>query len=186
MTIIAIIILGLGLLLLAFGNRLAWFGAGVGALLGIGLLSLLPGNQSSLLWLIVPIGLAVVFALGAGFAKGILNIIILAFGALAGGAITLAVLDLFGLDLGLVGWLLALVGAVIGAVLASRFGDWAVIILSALVGALLAVRGLQMLLPAFQGILASLVGLLLAGGAIAYHGGLVGGRKQKSSGSSGA
>lgn len=179
MTIIAIIILALGLLLLAFGNRLAWFGAGVGALLGIGLLSLLPGTQSSLIWLVVPVGLAVLFALGAGFAKGILNLIVLAFGALAGGSIVLAVLNLFALDLGLMGWLLALVGAVIGAVLASRFGDWAIIILSALVGALLAVRGLQMLVPSIQGAMASLIGLVLAVGAIVYHGGFLGRRSRK-------
>ena len=179
MTFLAIIIIALGLLLLAFGNRLAWFGAGVGALLGVGLLSLLPGDQSGLIWLVVPVGLAILFALGAGFAKGIINIVVLAFGALAGGAIVLALLDLFGLNLGLVGWLVALVGAVIGAVLASRFGDWAIIILAALVGSLLTVRGLQMLLPSFQGAIASLVGLLLTVGAIVYHGGIIGGNKPR-------
>lgn len=179
MSFVAIIILVLGLLLLAFGNRLAWFGAGVGALLGVGLLSLLPGDQSTLVWLVVPVGLAILFAIGSGVAKGIVNIVILAFGALAGGAIVLAVLDLLGLDLGLAGWLVALVGAVIGAVLASRFGDWAIIILAALVGSLLTVRGLQMLLPSIQGAIASLIGLVLAVGAIAYHGGFLGGHKRK-------
>lgn len=179
MATIAIIIIAFGLLLLAFGNRLAFFGAGVGALLGVGLLSLLPGDQSSLIWLVVPVGLAILFALGAGFAKGIISIVVLALGALAGGAIVLAVLDLFGLDLGLTGWLLALVGAVVGAVLASRFGDWAIIILAAVIGALLTVRGLQMLVPSIQGFIASLIGLLLAVGAVVYHGGFIGGGKPK-------
>ena len=167
----------LGLIVLAFGNRLALLGAGVGALLGIGILRFLPGSQDSLLWLIVPIGLAILFALGSGLAKGILTLITLAIGALAGGAIVLAVLDLFGLDWGLINWLLALIGAVVGAGLVSRFKDWAVIILAAIVGALLTVRGLQMLIPSFQGFVASLFGLLLAGIGIAYHGGFIGKRK---------
>jgi hypothetical protein len=87
------------------------------------------------------------------------------------------VLDLFGLDLGLVGWLLALVGAVIGAGLLSRFKEWTLIVLASLVGALLTVRGLQMLIPFVQGFIASLIGLVLAGGGIAYHAGYLGGGK---------
>jgi predicted MFS family arabinose efflux permease len=93
---------------------------------------------------------------------------------LAGGAIVLSLLDVFGVDAGFMGWILALVGAIIGAILVSRFKDWAIIILAAIVGALLVVRGTQMLLPSIQGAIASLIGLVLAGGAIAYHGGLLG------------
>ena len=167
----------LGLVMLVFGTRMVILGAGVGALLGIGFLRLLPGTQESALWLIIPIGLAVLFAVGAGFAKGMISLITLALGALAGGAIVLAVLDLFSLDLGLMNWILALVGAVIGAGLMSRFKDWAVIILASLVGALLAVRGLQMLLPVVQDVLASLIGLALLVVGIAYQGGFFGRRK---------
>lgn len=174
---VALIFIVLGLIVLVAGNRLALLGAGVGALLGVWLVSILPGTQSSLWWLIVPTGLAILFALGAGIAKGFIALIALALGALAGGFIVLSVLDLFGLDLGLMNWILALVGAVIGAGLMSRFQDWAIIILAALVGALLAVRGLQMLIPAIQGLAATLLGVVLAGGAIAYHGGLLGRRK---------
>jgi hypothetical protein len=177
MTLLGVILIALGLIVLAFGSRLALLGAGVGALLGIGILRILPGDLDSLWWLIVPIGLAILFAFGAGLARGVINLIILAIGAFAGGAIVLAVLDLFGLDLGVVNWLLALVGAVVGAGLLSRFKDWAIIILAALIGALLTVRGLQVLLPSLQGTIATLIGLLLAGGGIAYHGGLLGGGK---------
>jgi hypothetical protein len=180
MTGLAIGLILLGLVVLVFGTRFILLGAGVGALLGIGLLQLLPGTQESALWLIIPIGLAVLFALGAGFAKGMIGLITLALGALAGGAIVLAVLDLFGLDLGFTNWILALIGAVIGAGLMSRFKNWAVIILASLVGALLAVRGLQMLIPAVQGFLASLIGLVLLGGGIAYQGGFFGKRKSGS------
>jgi hypothetical protein len=175
--LLGIVLIVLGLMVLAFGSRLALLGAGVGALVGVALLRILPGDPESLLWLIVPVGLAILFALGAGLAKGFITLITLAFGALAGGAIVLVVLDLFGLDLGVVDWLLALLGAVIGAGLLSRFKDWGIIILAAIVGALLAVRGLQLLVPSLQETLATLIGLLLAGGALAYHGGLFGGRK---------
>jgi hypothetical protein len=66
---------------------------------------------------------------------------------------------------------------VIGAMLVTRFKDWAVIVLAAVVGALLSVRGLQLLLPAIQGTLATLIVLVLAGGGIAYHRGFIGGRQ---------
>jgi hypothetical protein len=167
----------LGLVILVFGTRMVILGAGVGALLGIGFLRILPGTQESALWLIIPIGLAILFAFGAGIAKGMVSLVTLALGALAGGAIALAVLDLFGLDLGLTNWIIALVGAVIGAGLMSRFKTWAVIILASLVGALLSVRGLQMLVPAVQGIWSSLIGLVLLGGGIVFHGGFFGKRK---------
>ena len=167
----------MGLVALALGIRLALFAAGVGALLGIGLLRLLHGAEEGWLWYLIPVGLAILFALGAGIAKGLLSLFTLTLGALAGGAIVLAVLDLFGLDWGLMNWILALVGAVVGAGLASRFKEWVIIVLAAIVGALLTVRGLQMPIPFVQGFLATLVGLVLAGGAITYHGGLFKGSK---------
>lgn len=176
---LALIVIALGVLVLLFGNRMMFFGAGVGALLGIGLLRVIPGVQEGLLWLVVPVGLAVLFALGAGLTKGVINLIVLVLGAVAGTAIVLAVLDLFGLDLGLVDWLLALVGAVVGASLLSRFTDWTLIFLAAIVGALLTMRGLQMLIPSFQGVIASVIGLLLAGGSIGYHAGWFGGKASK-------
>ena len=151
MEVFAIIVIILGLMVLGFGSRMALFGAGVGALVGIAILRLLPGVQDSWLWLIVPLGLAILFALGSGIAKGFIGLIALALGALAGGAIVLRLLDMFGLDWGLVNWVFVLVGAVIGAGLMSRFKDWAIIILAAIVGALLCTRGLQMLIPSLDG-----------------------------------
>jgi hypothetical protein len=180
MFMIAVILIALGIIVLLFGNRLALFGAGVGALLGLGIVRILPGVQESLIWLAVPAGLAILFAVGAGFAKGLISLITLALGALAGGAIVLAVLDLFGLDWGLMNWILALVGAVIGAGLGSRFKDWAVIFLAGVVGALLCMRGLQIIFPSLDGAIATLMGVILAGAGIAYHGGLIGQRKTAS------
>jgi hypothetical protein len=170
----AILVIIFGFIVLLYGNRLALFGAAVGALLGLAIVRFLPGAQAGFLWMLVPIGLAIFFAFGGAFIKGIISLVTLVFGALAGGAIVLSLLDVFGVDAGFMGWILALVGAIIGAILVSRFKDWAIIILAAIVGALLVVRGTQMLLPSIQGAIASLIGLVLAGGAIAYHGGLLG------------
>jgi hypothetical protein len=180
MFILALVLIALGVAVLALGARLAILGAGVGALLGIGLLRLLSVPPENLIWwFVVPGVLAAVCALGAGFMQGILNLVTLALGVLAGAAIMLALPDLFGfLQFGLPDWLLALVGAVIGLVLIGRFKEWAVIIIASLVGAMLTMRGLQMLIPSFQGPLASLLALALAGGGFAYQMGWIGGSKQ--------
>jgi hypothetical protein len=177
MFLLALILICSGLAVLAFGSRLAVLGAGVGALLGVGLLRFMPGVQDGFLWLMVPVGLAILGAVGTGFMKGLVNIIFLVLGALAGAAIALAVLDLFGLSFGLIDWLLALIGGVIGAALVGRFKTWAVIIIAAVVGALLTVRGLQLLLPSLDGFVATLITLVLAGGGIAYNGGWIGARQ---------
>jgi hypothetical protein len=173
MVVFALIVIVLGLMLLGFGKRMWLFGAGVGAVVGLALLRFLPGAQDGWLGFLVVFGLAILFAVGSGVAKGFIGLITLALGALAGGAIVLLVLDLFGLDWGLVNWLLALVGAVIGAGVMSRFKDWAIIILAAIVGALLCTRGLQLLIPALDGFIASLITLVLAGGSVVYQGGLL-------------
>jgi hypothetical protein len=169
----ALVIIVLGLMLLGFGKRMWLFGAGVGAVVGLAILRFLPGAQDGWLGFLVVFGLAILFAVGSGIAKGFIGLITLALGALAGGAIVLVVLDMFGLDWGLVNWLLALVGAVIGAGVMSRFKDWAIIILAAVVGALLCTRGLQMIVPSLDGIFASLITVVLAGASVAYQGGLL-------------
>jgi hypothetical protein len=173
MFVFALVVIVLGLMLLGFGKRLWLFGAGVGAVVGLAILHFLPGAQDNWFGLIVVVGLAVLFAIGSGIAKGFIGLISLALGALAGGAIVLVVLDIFNLDWGLVNWLLALVGAVIGAGVMSRFKDWAIIILAALVGALLCSRGLQLLIPSLDGLILSLITIVLVGASIAYQGRLI-------------
>jgi|RhiMetdeSRZDD1v2_1073273.scaffolds.fasta_scaffold208864_4 hypothetical protein len=177
MFLLALILIGCGLAVLVFGSRMAVLGAGVGALLGVGLLRLLPGVQEGFLWLLVPVGLAILGAVGTGFMKGMVNIVMLVLGVLAGAAIVLGLLDMFGLNFGLFDWVLAIIGGVIGAIVVKRFAGWAVIVIAALVGALLTMRGLQLLLPSLQGPIATLLALVLAGGGIAYHGGWIGQRQ---------
>ena len=73
--------------------------------------------------------------------EGVVAIVILVIGVLAGAVIGPGFLDLFNMDLGLMRWLLAAVGGVVGFVLIRRARegsqDWGIIILAGLVGALL-------------------------------------------------
>ena len=85
----------IGILVLALGKRLAVLGAAVGALLGVGLLKLTPATSGPWVTLGIPIALALVGFFGAGFAKGLINIVVLVMGALAGAAIVMGFLDLF-------------------------------------------------------------------------------------------
>jgi hypothetical protein len=178
MSLFPIVLIAVGLIVLILGNRLAILGAAVGALLGVVLLRLFADDATFQTQLLVVLGLTLVGFIGAAFARGIIDVIILVLGALAGAAITLAVLDLFGIDLGLMNWLLAVAGGVIGLMLirsARRGGkDWGMVILACLIGALLVTRGLTQLLPSLQNtIIATLLVVVLAGGGAAYHLGLL-------------
>lgn len=172
-----IVVIAIGIAVLAFGRRIAVLGAAVGALLGVGLLRLFPGSSDPLLALAIPILLAVIGFFVAGFAKGIVDIVLLVLGALAGAAIVLGFLDRFGINAGLLDWLLAVVGGVVGLILVRRFKDWAMIILAGLIGGLLVTRGLTIWLPFLQGALGTLLVIVLAGGSIAFQGGLFGRHK---------
>jgi hypothetical protein len=181
-----ILLIVIGIAVLAFGKRLAVLGAAVGALLGVGLLRLFPGESGPLLTLGIPIVLAVIGFFGAGFAKGIVDIVLLVIGALAGAAIVLGFLDLLQIDNGWLDWLLALVGGVVGLIMIRRFKEWAMIVLAGLVGGLLVTRGLTVWLPFLEGGLGTLLVIVLAAGGIAYQGGFLTGRKSAGGGDSAA
>jgi hypothetical protein len=151
--------------------------AAVGALLGVGILSLFPGQSSPLIELAIPFLLAVIGFFAAGFAKGIVNIVLLVLGALAGAAIVLGFLELFSINSVMLDLLLAVVGGVVGVMLVMRYEDWAMIILAGLIGGLLVTRGLTTWLPFLQGALGTLLVIVLAGIGIVYQGRLSGGRK---------
>ncbi len=182
MNLLPIILIAIGVAVLLFGNRLAILGAAVGALLGVVLLRLLPNTSELWLQLALVGGLALLGLLAAGFARGIIDIVILVLGAMAGAVITLSILDLFNIDAGLVNWLFAVVGAVIGFMLIrrSRRGsrDWGMVILASLVGALLITRGLVTWFPSMQDTLIStLIVLALVALGIAFQSGMLRNRK---------
>lgn len=176
-----ILVIAIGIAVLVFGKRLAVLGAAVGALVGVGLLSLFSASGDPLLQLGLVVLLAVLGALAGGFARGLVDIVILVLGVLAGAAIVLGFLNLFNVGPGLLNWLLAAVGGVVGFILMrrSRKGskDWGIIILAGLVGALLVTRGLTIWLPALQGVVGTLIVVVLAGASIAFQGGYLGKRK---------
>ena len=172
-----IILIAVGAAVLAFGKRLSVMGAAVGALLGVVLLRLL-GATDPVLGLIIVVLLAVIGFFAAGFAKGIVNIVLLVIGALGGAAIVLAFLEIFQVPSGLLLWLTAILGGVVGLVLVRRFSDWAMIVLAGLIGGLLITRGLAIWLPFLQdSIWGTLLVVVLAGGGIAYQGGFLARRK---------
>ncbi len=175
------IVIALGIAVLLFGNRLAILGAAVGGLVGAVLLPLFPEATATTQLLIV-LGLALAGFFAAAFARGVIEVVILVVGALAGAAIVLGLLDLFRIDQGLLNWLLALVGGVIGLMLIrrSRRGsrDWGMVILADLVGALLVLRGLVLLFPSLQNTtFAALILLALLAGGLIFQGGFLRGRK---------
>lgn len=169
-----VLVIAIGIVVLVFGKRLSVLGGAVGALLGVVLLRFSPGSSDPFLMLLIPILLGVIGFLVAGFAKGIVDIVLLVLGALAGAAILGGFLDLFNLSSGLLYLILVVIGGVIGLILVRRFKIWAMIILAGLIGGLLVTRGLTVWMPFLQGALGSLIVLVLAGGSIAYQGGLVG------------
>ena len=173
-----IVLIAIGVAVLAFGKRLAVLGAAVGALLGVVLLHLIPGSSSLLIQLAIPIGLAVLGFFGAAFAKGIVDIVILVIGALAGAAIVLGFLDLFRMDFISLDWLSAILGGILGMIMVRRFKEWAMIVLAGLIGGLLVTRGLSVWLPVLEGALGRLLVIVLAGGGIGYQGGFLGRSKE--------
>jgi hypothetical protein len=172
-----IMVIVIGVAVLVFGKRLAVLGGAVGALLGVGILGLFPGQSTPVLQIAIPLLLAVIGFFAAGLAKGVVNIVLLVLGALAGAAIMLGFLELFSNHSILLGLLLAVVGGVAGSILVMRFKDWAMIILSGLIGGLLVTRGLTIWLPFLQGALGTLLVIVLTGVGIGLQGGLSGGRK---------
>ena len=173
-----VLLVAIGIAVLILGKRLAVLGAAVGAILGVALLDLLPGTSGWLVSLLIVGGLAALGFFSAGFAKGIVNIILMVVGAVGGAAIALNIVGLFGLDIGLlVEMLLALVGGVIGFILIRRCGDWGLIILAAVIGALLVTRGLTIWFPSMEGTLGTLIAVVLAALSFIYQGGFLGGRK---------
>ena len=157
--------------MLVFGNRLALFGGVVGALLGVGVLIIIPGSKTDLAWLLVPICLSLLFALGTSIVKGLVSLITLTFGALLGGALMLAVLERFSLDYGWVNWVFVLVGAVIGAGVMSRFKSWALVVMAGALGAMLCTCGLQMIFPSLNSMITNIIAIVLAVVSVAFHGG---------------
>ena len=160
--LIALFLIIAGALVLLWGKRVFVLTAGIGALLGVGFFNLIPGQQNGILALLVVFGLAIAGGLAGFIVKSLGKLLGMGIGFLAGGAITLGVLGVLGIDLGLFQYLLALVGGLASLVLVNRLFDWAIVILACLTGALLVTRGLELLTGEFSGVIGTMIWIVLA------------------------
>lgn len=160
--IMATILVVLGALVLIFGKRMYILTAGIGALLGVGVLNLIPSEQVLSFAVLLISGLALVGGLIGLLFKKMNLILVMLIGFLAGGAITFAIFDSQGFGIGGFDYLIGLIGAVVGLILARRFPEWATAVIAAATGALLVTRGLQLFNSLMVGIIGTAIWIILA------------------------
>lgn len=170
-TWLIIILIVLGIALLFFGKRLWLLGTGVGALLGVTLVMLMPQLFGGFLGATTIIGLAILMGVLTFVFKAFSKVIAWGLGFLAGGAITMSVLGLLSINAGFWSFLIGALGGLVGIVLANRFFDWVILIFAGLIGGLLVVRGIELLMggAGLNDALSSILVLALAGFSIWYH-----------------
>ena len=128
-----------GALLIA-GRKLFWLFVGViGFIIGVQVATRF-FHGSELITIIAGLGLGVIFAVLAIFLE---SLAIGIAGFLGGGYILLSLAGLFGLDKGIMAWIIFIVGGIIGAALIASLFDWALIIISSLAGSSMAVNAFQ-------------------------------------------
>jgi hypothetical protein len=125
----------LGIFMLTAGSRLFWLFLGaVGFISGFDLAKKVMQSQPSDIIIIVALLAGLMGALLAVFLQ---KFAVLAGGFLAGGYLSLRLMELFGLSNNPYHWLLLVLGCIIGAVLMRVLFNWALIILSSGVGSIL-------------------------------------------------
>lgn len=135
----SLVALILGIISLFFGRRLFWIfaaliGLSVGLILGAEVLQ----GQALLIRVIVAIAFAAICAMLALYAEKIMIILAGFFGL---GVLGYLIANLFKLP-SLFHWLLFIGLGILGAVLISRYMEWAIVIISSLVGAIMVGAGL--------------------------------------------
>ena len=165
-----LILIALGVVVWLFGDRMWLLGAGAGALLGFGLLNLIPSLATGSLGLAIVVGLAILLGALAFFGKAFANMIAMLVGFFIGGGLALAFLGLFGASTGMMDWLLALIAGVVVAVLFRRFLGWALIIFASLLGSMLIVRGSTVAFPSIvDATIGTIIVVVLTAAGIFYH-----------------
>ncbi len=140
-------LLVLGVIVWLYGRRMWILGAGAGALLGFGLLRLFPGMAEGFIGFLIVVGMAVLFAVLGFIGKAFAKLLAMIIGFIIGGGLALGFADFLGLNSVLWGWILALIGGVVVALIFARFLDWALIIFAALLGSMLIARGGLIVFP---------------------------------------
>ncbi len=153
------LIIVLGLIMLIFGRKLFWlFVAIVGFLVGMEFIDLILINQSIWIKLLGGLGAGLLGALLAIFVQRVAFILAGFFAGAYFGLLLVHPLGIAGASL-----ILALVGGVIGAIVAALLMDWAIIVLSCLVGAgaIVSRLGLRDLNTAIVFLVLVIVGILV-------------------------
>ena len=123
--------------LLVAGRKLFWLFVGViGFSIGVEIATRF-FRGSELITIVAGLGLGVIFAVLAIFLE---TLAIGIAGFLGGGYILLSLAGLFGLDKGIIAWVIFILGGIIGAVLIAFIFDWALIIISSLAGSSMAIN----------------------------------------------
>jgi hypothetical protein len=128
----------LGAILLILGRKLFWIFVGaIGFLVGFNLAAQYLSEQS--IWVILLIAV-VAGIIGSVLAVVLQRVAILVAGFLAGGYLTVSLLQMLEINVPLsegIAWLPYVMGGILGAVLLFLLFDWALILLSSLAGATL-------------------------------------------------
>jgi hypothetical protein len=170
LTITGLILLALGIIVWLFGNRMWLLGAGAGAMLGFGIINWIHSLSGGWLGFFIVAGMAVVFGVLGFIGKAFTKIIAMVLGFIAGGAVVISFMNLFGMSVNFWSWIFALVGGLIGAVLFNRFVDWGLIFFASLLGSMLVVRGaMEAFLPSLNGTYGSVIIVVLTVLGILYH-----------------
>jgi hypothetical protein len=168
--IVGFTLLGLGIFVWLWGNRLWLLGAGVGAMLGFSLIGLIPSSSSGWLGFLIVGGMALLFGVLGFIGKAFTKLIAMLFGFISGGAVVISFLNLFGMSVSFWVWIAALAGGLVVAMLLNRFVDWGLIFFASLLGSMLVVHGaMEALLPSLNGTFGSVIIVVLTVLGIFYH-----------------
>jgi hypothetical protein len=158
---------------LTLGRKLFWLFVGaVGFVLGMALATRYLQGQPDWLLLVLALGVGLLGALLAVFVQ---RIAIGLAGFIGGGYILINLLNMLGWETGRFGWVVFIIGGIIGVVLIAVLFDWALIILSSLTGSGLIVETIE--LGSRIEVLVFVVLLILG---IAVQGGLMRRRRPRS------
>ena len=149
-----IFIILLGIAILTMGRKLFWLATAVaGFILGLGFITQFTSQFPDWLILIVAVGTGII---GAILAVLVQKIAVGLVGLILGGYTLTTLVDIFELGVDEWTWLIFIVGAIIGVILALSLLEVALIVLSALAGAILIVQALN-----FTPLLAGIIFVLL-------------------------
>jgi len=130
-----------GIMVLTLGRQLFWMLiAGLGFIFGINYAAQYYVGQPE--WVILVIGLAAGL-IGALFAYFLQRFAVAVAGFLAGWYLSAGVLEILGLQLGLLSWVIIAVGSLLGLILVILLFDWSLILLSSLTGAMIVIRSIN-------------------------------------------